>query len=109
MFSAHQWKIRVKLTVGGHSHRDALLEAAFLALVPGHFINHALALVLARVGWVEVLLDGPSEEPLQRRHRVEKRLCGADGSVSGRCLYLAAFAGNAAIVVAGGFVPAHDT
>lgn len=26
-----------------------------------------------------------------------------------RRLYLAAFAGNAAVVVAGGFVPAHDT
>lgn len=82
MFSA-QRKIRVKLTVGGHSHRDALLEAAFLALVPGHFINHALALVLAGVGWVEVLLDGPSEEALQRRHRVEKRQRGADGGGGG--------------------------
>lgn len=74
----------VQHQVGGHSHCDALLEAAFLALVAGHFVDDALPLVLTGVGRVEVLLDRPPEETL------------------------ATLAGDAAIVVARGFVPAHD-
>lgn len=53
------------LTVGGHSHRDALLEATFLALVSGHFVNDTFSLVLTGVGRVEIFLDGPPEETLR--------------------------------------------
>lgn len=54
------------LTVGSHSYRYALLEATFLALVSGHLVDDTLPLVLAGVGWVEVFLNRPPEEPLQR-------------------------------------------
>lgn len=57
----------VKLTVGCHSHRNALLEATFLALVSGHFVDDTFALVLTSIGWVEILLDCPSEETLESR------------------------------------------
>lgn len=57
----------VKLTVGCHSHHNALLEATFLALVPGHFVDDTFPLVLTSVGWVEVLLDGSPEEALESR------------------------------------------
>lgn len=73
----------MRLTVGGHPHGDALLEATFLALVPGHLVNCTLALVLAGVGGVEVLLDGPSEEPLRRRGGVVVRT-GPEGAGSAR-------------------------
>lgn len=96
------------LTVGGHPHGDALVEATFLTLVPGHFVNHTLAVVLAGVGWVEVLLDGPSEEALRGRQRGEEGLEGLEGLEGRGGAYLAAFAGDAAVVVAGGLVPTHD-
>lgn len=57
------------LTVGRHSHRNALLESTFLALVPRHSVDDAFPLVLTSVGRVQVLLDGPPEETLR----------GADG------------------------------
>ena len=57
------------LTVGRHSHSDALLEATFLALVSGHFVDDAFPFVLTSVGWVEVLLDGSPEETLESRRR----------------------------------------
>lgn len=53
------------LTVGCHSHRNALLESTFLALVSGHSVDDAFPLVFTSVGRVEVLLDCPSEEPLK--------------------------------------------
>lgn len=54
------------LTVHGHAHCRALLEAAQLALVAGDLVDDAAAVVLAGVGRVEVLLDGPAEETLQQ-------------------------------------------
>lgn len=53
------------LTVGRHSHRNALLESTFLALVSGHSVDDTFPLVLTSVGRVEVLLDCPPEEPLK--------------------------------------------
>lgn len=55
----------MRLTVGCHSHRNALLEATFLALVSGHFVDDTLPLVLTSIGWVEILLDCPPEETLE--------------------------------------------
>lgn len=53
------------LTVHGHAHCNALLEAAELTLVAGNLVDDAAAIVLTGVGRVEVLLDGPTEETLQ--------------------------------------------
>lgn len=53
------------LTVHGHSHSNALLEAAQLTLVAGNLVNDAAAIVLTGVGGMEVLLNGPTEETLQ--------------------------------------------
>lgn len=53
------------LTVGRHAHRYALLESTFLALVSRHSVDDAFPLVLTSVGGVQVLLDGPPEEPLR--------------------------------------------
>lgn len=55
----------MKLTVGCHSHHNALLEATFLALVSCHFVDDTFPLVLAGVGRVEILLDRPPEETLE--------------------------------------------
>lgn len=52
------------LTVGRHAHRNALLESTFLALVSRHSVDDAFPLVLTSVGGIQVLLDGPPEEPL---------------------------------------------
>lgn len=99
------------LTVSRHANRNALLEATFLALVSRHPVNDAFALVLTGVGGVQVLLDGPPEEPLQAdganvSDPQQEAKAGANGL---QWLYLATFARNAAIVVAGGFVPTHNT
>lgn len=56
---------RKTLTVHGHAHGNALLEAAELALVAGDLVDDAAAIILAGVGGVEVLLNGPTEETLQ--------------------------------------------
>lgn len=53
------------LTVHGHAHCNALLEAAELTLVAGNLVDDAAAIVLTGVGRVEVLLDGPTEETLR--------------------------------------------
>lgn len=58
--------IHLSLTVHGHAHRDALLEAAQLTLVACDLVDDAAALVLAGVGRVEVLLDGSAEETLHK-------------------------------------------
>jgi hypothetical protein len=55
------------LTVHRHPNGDALLEAAELALVAGDLVDDAAAFVLAGVGGVQVLLDGPAEEALRRQ------------------------------------------
>lgn len=67
------------LTVHGHAHGDALLEAAQLTLVAGDLVDDAAAIVLARVGRVEVLLDGPAEETLRENQRVivARQQCGS--------------------------------
>lgn len=54
----------VLLTVCRHANSDAFLEATFLALVAGDFVNDTLALVLARVCRVQVLLNCASKKPL---------------------------------------------
>lgn len=57
------------LTVHGHAHCNALLEAAELTLVAGNLVDDAAAIVLTGVGGVEVLLNGPTEETLSDKHR----------------------------------------
>lgn len=52
------------LTVHGHAHCNALLEAAELTLVAGNLVDDAAAIVFTGVGRVEVLLYGPTEETL---------------------------------------------
>lgn len=71
-YTQHVYASTVTLTVGRHPHGDALLEATFLALVPGHFVDDALPLVLTGVGRVEILLDGPPEETLESGHARKK-------------------------------------
>lgn len=63
------------LTVHGHAHSDALLEAAQLTLVASDLVDDAAAIILAGVGRVEVLLYGPTEETLQTQTATEM-LCG---------------------------------
>lgn len=53
------------LTVHGHAHGDALLEAAQLALVARDLVDDAAAFVFARVGRVEVLLNRSAEKTLK--------------------------------------------
>ena len=60
---------RETLTVHGHAHCDALLEAAQLALVAGDLVDDAAAIVLTGVGGVEVLLNCPPKETLGERAR----------------------------------------
>lgn len=55
------------LTVHGHAHGDALLEAAQLTLVACDLVDDAAAFVLAGVGWMKVLLNGPAKETLQTK------------------------------------------
>lgn len=55
------------LTVHGHAHGDALLEAAQLALVARDLVDDAAAFVFARVGRVEVLLNRPAEKTLKEK------------------------------------------
>lgn len=71
--------------VGCHANCDALLEATFLALVPGYFVDYAFPLVLTCIGRVEILLDSTPEETL------------------------APFTGDTAIMITSSFVSAHYT
>lgn len=57
--------LSVTLTVHGHAHCNALLEAAELTLVAGDLVDNAAAIVLTGVGGVEVLLNCPTKETLQ--------------------------------------------
>ena len=52
------------LTISGHAHRQALLEAAVLAAVAVHAHDQAV-LVLHTHLIVDVLLDAPAEEALE--------------------------------------------
>ncbi len=71
------------LTIHGHAHGDALLEAAQLALVTGDLVDDAAAIVLTGVRGVEVLLDGAPEESLTETARRIKSVFR--GRVSDRC------------------------
>lgn len=53
------------LTIHGHAHCNALLEAAELTLVAGNLVDDAAAIILTGVAGVEVLLNGPTEETLE--------------------------------------------
>lgn len=53
------------LTIHGHAHGDAFLEAAQLALVAGDFINDAAAVIFTRIGRMKILLYCPPEETLR--------------------------------------------
>lgn len=58
------------LTLFGHSHSEALLQAAELAAVPGHLVDDAVLVPVTRVH--HVLLDTAAEEALRvctRTHR----------------------------------------
>ncbi len=63
------------LTIHGHAHGDALLEAAQLALVAGDLVDDAAAIVLTGVRGVEVLLDGAPEESLRDSDSEEDKEC----------------------------------
>lgn len=52
------------LTVHGHAHGDALLEATELALVAGDLVDDTAAVIFAGVGGMEVLLDCAAKEAL---------------------------------------------
>lgn len=52
------------LTVHGHAHGNALLEAAQLALIAGDLVNDTAAVIFAGVGGMEVLLDCAAKEAL---------------------------------------------
>lgn len=52
------------LTVHGHAHGDALLEATQLALVAGDLVDDTAAVIFAGVGGMEVLLDCAAKETL---------------------------------------------
>lgn len=55
---------RHPLTVHGHAHGDALLEATQLALVAGDLVDDTAAVIFAGVGGMEVLLDCAAKEAL---------------------------------------------
>lgn len=73
---------RKLLTISGHAHRKALLEAAVLTAVPVHAHDRAV-LVLRTYLVVDVLLDAAAEETLQGA--VERGHCGALGTLMRRC------------------------
>lgn len=52
------------LTVHGHAHGNALLEAAQLALIAGDLVDDTAAVIFAGIGGMEVLLDCAAKEAL---------------------------------------------
>lgn len=66
----------VRLTLFGHSHFEALLEAAVLTAVPRHLVDDAVLVAVTRVD--HVLLDASAEEPLwtqterKFRHQIQE-------------------------------------
>lgn len=69
------------LTVHGHAHSNALLEAAQLALVAGDLVDDAATIVLTGVGRVEVLLNGPTKKPLEVDVDVRETVSDTDGEI----------------------------
>lgn len=55
------------LTLFGHPHFEALLEAAVLTAVPRHLVDDAVLVAVTRVD--HVLLDASAEEPLWTQNR----------------------------------------
>lgn len=55
----------MSLTISGHAHREALLEAAVLAAVPVHAHDETLLVLHAHLV-VDVLLNAASEETLEK-------------------------------------------
>jgi len=60
----------VQLTLFGHPHSEALLQAAVLAAVPRHLVDDAVLVPVTRVH--HVLLDASAEKTL-RKQTEEKR------------------------------------
>lgn len=56
--------IRCELTLFGHSHSEALLQAAVLTAVPCHLVDDAVLVPVTRVH--HVLLDASAEKTLWR-------------------------------------------
>lgn len=54
----------MSLTVHGHAHGDALLEAAQLALIAGDLVDDTAAVIFTGVGGMEILLDCAAKEAL---------------------------------------------
>lgn len=57
----------LSLTLFGHPHFEALLEAAVLTAVPRHLVDDAVLVAVTRVD--HVLLDASAEEPLWTQNR----------------------------------------
>ena len=65
------------LTISGHAHGEALLEAAVLAAVAVHAHDQAVLVLHAHLV-VDVLLNAAPEETLRKKRResgILKRLC----------------------------------
>lgn len=58
--------VQCVLTLFGHSHCKAPLQAAVLTAVPCHLVDNAVLLPVTRVH--HVLLDAPAEKTLQRQN-----------------------------------------
>lgn len=56
-----------ELTLFGHSHSEALLQAAVLAAVPRHLVDNAVLVPVTRVH--HVLLDASPEKTLRKEDR----------------------------------------
>lgn len=58
-------KLGLKLTLFGHSHSKALLQAAVLTAVPRHLVDNAVLVPVTRVH--HVLLDASAEKTLRKQ------------------------------------------
>lgn len=66
----------LKLTLFGHSHCEALLQAAVLTPVPCHLVDNAVLVTVTRVH--HVLLDASAKETLRKQTQT-----GGEGIVGG--------------------------
>lgn len=57
--------LEIPLTLFGHSHFKALLQAAVLASIPGDFVNNTVLISVASID--HVLLNTSAEKALQAR------------------------------------------
>lgn len=57
-------QLRQRLTLFGHSHSEALLQATVLAAVPRHFVDDAVLVPVTRVH--HVLLNASTEKALRK-------------------------------------------